>query len=77
MNNKLCIGLTFSELKCDDIKDELDAMANDIIGQFLIGKEYSSSEAQSWSNSICDEIIKALQQQQRGFKFVCICNILP
>ena len=26
-------------------------------------------------NGISDEIIKALHQQQRGFKFVCTCTI--
>ena len=34
----------------------------------------TSSELQL-CNGISDEIIKALHQQQRGFKFVCTCTI--
>ena len=46
-------------------------MIDDIIKQYLNGKDYDKNQAQSWCNDISDEIIKALSQQQRGFKFVC------
>ena len=61
-----------TELQFAVIKDELTAMVDDIIRQFLNDKEYDKAEAQNWCNGISDEIIKALHQQQRGFKFVCI-----
>ena len=57
--------MTSSELQFAVIKDELTAMVDDIIRQFLNDK----------CNGISDEIIKALHQQQRGFKFVCTCTI--
>ena len=65
-----------TELQFAVIKDELTAMVDDIIRQFLNDKDYDQKEAQSWCNAISDEIIKALHQQQRGFKFVCISTIL-
>ena len=64
-----------TELQFAVIKDELTAMVDDIIRQFLNDKEYDKAEAQNWCNGISDEIIKALHQQQRGFKFVCTCTI--
>jgi dynein light chain Tctex-type 1 len=65
-----------TELQFAVIKDELTAMVDDIIRQFLNDKDYDKTQAQSWCNAISDEIIKALHQQQRGFKFVCISTIL-
>ena len=62
-----------TELQFAVIKDELTAMVDDIIRQFLNDKDYDQKEAQSWCNAISDEIIKALHQQQRGFKFFCTC----
>ena len=58
-----------TELQFAVIKDELTAMVDDIIRQFLNDKDYDKTQAQSWCNAISDEIIKALHQQQRGFKF--------
>ena len=63
--------MTSSELQFAVIKDELTAMVDDIIRQFLNDKVYEKDQAQNWCNGISDEIIKALHQQQRGFKFVC------
>ena len=67
--------MTSSELQFAVIKDELTAMVDDIIRQFLNDKIYEKDQAQNWCNGISDEIIKALHQQQRGFKFVCTCTI--
>ena len=63
--------MSTSELQFAVIKDELTAMVDDIIRQFLNDKIYEKDQAQNWCNGISDEIIKALHQQQRGFKFVC------
>ena len=67
--------MTSSELQFAVIKDELTAMVDDIIRQFLNDKVYEKDQAQNWCNGISDEIIKALHQQQRGFKFVCNSTI--
>ena len=64
--------MSTSELQFAVIKDELTAMVDDIIRQFLNDKIYEKDQAQNWCNGISDEIIKALHQQQRGFKFVGI-----
>ena len=56
-----------TELQFATIKDELTAMVDDIIRQFLTDKDYDKTQGQSWCNSISDEITKALHQQQRGF----------
>ena len=60
--------MSTSELQFAVIKDELTAMVDDIIRQFLNDKIYEKDQAQNWCNGISDEIIKALHQQQRGFK---------
>ena len=72
--NKIYKKMT-TELQFAVIKDELTAMVDDIIRQFLNDKDYDQNQAQSWCNGISDEIIKALHQQQRGFKFVCNSTI--
>ena len=69
--------MAYSELKFDDIKDELTAMVDDIMRQFLYNQIYDQTQVQSWCEGISDEIIKALHQQQRGFKFSCTCTIFP
>ena len=82
--------MTSSELQFAVIKDELTAMVDDIIRQFLNDKVYEKDQAQNWCNGISDEIIKALHQQQRGFKsvtvkyendkmhaFVCLFGLAP
>ena len=63
-------------LKFTTIKNELSDMVNKIISKFLNKKVYDAEKAQSWCNSISDEIIKTLHQQQRGFKFICSTTIL-
>ena len=58
-------------LQFSSIKDELQATCDKIISQHLEGKTYNQKEAQTWTNSISDEVIKTLHSQQRGFKFIC------
>ena len=53
--------MTSSELQFAVIKDELTAMVDDIIRQFLNDKVYEKDQAQNWCNG--------------GFKFVCTCTI--
>ena len=49
--------MTSSELQFAVIKDELTAMVDDIIRQFLNDKVYDKDQAQNWCNGISDEII--------------------
>ena len=51
--------MTSSELQFAVIKDELTAMVDDIIRQFLNDKVYEKDQAQNWCNGISDEIIKS------------------
>ena len=67
--------MTSSELYFNTISDELKTMVDDIVRQILYDKDYDGTQVQSWCYSICDEVVKALEQQQRGFKFICISNI--
>ena len=64
-----------TELQFAVIKDELTAMVDDIIRQFLNDKDYDQKEAQSWCHAISDEVIKDLHQQQRGLKLICNSTI--
>ena len=65
----------WTELKFSNIKDVLNCIIDDIIGQFLNGKKYDSNKAQSWCNNISDEVIKCLHQQEIGFKFIATSTI--
>jgi len=58
-------------LQFSSIKDELNSVCDKIIKSHLDSKTYNQKEAQTWTNSISDEIIKTLHSQQRGFKFIC------
>ena len=63
------------ELEFKDIKNELEVIVENIIKKFLENKQYESNQAQLWCNSLSDEIIKIMHQQQRGFKFICTATI--
>ncbi len=63
--------MTDSSLQFSSIKEELYKVVEDIIKKNLEGKSYNQKEAQSWINTISDEVIKSLHSQQRGFKFIC------
>jgi hypothetical protein len=44
-------------------------MIDDIIRQFFNDKDYNQKQAQSWCNTISDEIIKAIQNSNdKSFK---------
>ena len=81
--NKIEKNMTFEyksnqdndKLQFISIKDELTNMVNGVIFNYLNGKKYEADKAQTWCNNISEEIIKALHQQQRGFKFVCATTI--
>lgn len=60
-----------SDLQFSSIKEELNNICDGIIKKHLDGKTYNQKEAQTWTNTISDEIIKALHAQQKGFKFIC------
>ena len=57
------------------IKDDLNKICDGIIRKHLDSKTYNQKEAQTWTNTISDEVIKTLHGQQRGFKFICNCTI--
>lgn len=63
------------ELKFSDYKEEINKKCDPIIKKYLEGKAYNQKDAQSWTNSISDEIIKTLHADQKGFKFICNCTI--
>ena len=74
-NEKLKINNSEEITFNDKMKKELKKMVNDIILKFLDGKSYVENQAQSWSNDISDEIIKELNKQNRGLKFICSTTI--
>ena len=59
-----------SKLRFNKIKKELTSMVDNIIRRFLGDKYYDRGKAQSWCDGINAEIIKSLNKQQRGFKFI-------
>ena len=52
------------------IKQELSDICNQVITSHLGSKTYNQKEAQAWTNTITDDVIKTLHSQQRGFKFI-------
>ena len=53
------------------IKQELSEICTGVIQKHLENKTYNQKEAQTWTNTITDEVIKNLHGQQKGFKFIC------
>ena len=68
-----------TELQFAVIKDELTAMVDDIIRQFLNDKEYDKAQAQNWCNGISDEIIKVTvkYENDKMHAFVCLFGLAP
>ena len=58
-------------IQFSSLKDELTKDCERIVSKHLEGKTYNQKEAQTWTNTISDEIIKHLHNQQKGFKFIC------
>ncbi|MCQ2821055.1 MAG: dynein light chain Tctex-type family protein [archaeon] len=63
------------ELKFSDYKDEIQKKVDPIIKKYLDGKAYNQKDAQGWTNSISDEVIKTLHADQKGFKYICNATI--
>lgn len=64
-----------AELSFNSIKTELETAANQVMKKHLDNKTYNQKEAQTWTNTISDELIKNLSAMQKGFKFICNCTI--
>jgi dynein light chain Tctex-type 1 len=64
-----------SGLQFNSIKDNLNKTCEEVLNRCLEGKVYNKKETQSWTNKIADEIIKNLNAQKRGFKFICNSTI--
>lgn len=64
-----------TELKFSDYKEEITRKVDPIIKKHLDGKTYSQKDAQAWTNSISDEVIKTLHTDQKGFKYICNATI--
>lgn len=52
-------------------KDELNKICEQVVTKHLDGRPYSQKDAQAWTNTISDEVIKNLHSLQKGFKFIC------
>ena len=59
-----------TKLRFNKIRKDLTVMVDNIIRRFLDKKDYDRGKAQSWCDGINAEIIRSLNQQQRGFKFI-------
>lgn len=57
-------------IQFSSIKSELNETVEAIIKKHLDDKPYNQKEAQAWTNTITDDVIKTLHSQQRGFKFI-------
>jgi hypothetical protein len=58
-------------IQFNSVKDDLNKLCEQVVSKHLEGKSYNQKEAQTWTNTITDEIIKNLHSQQKGFKFIC------
>ena len=59
-----------TELKFQDIKDEVAGMVDDTLKKNLDGKTYDQKEAQTLISGIVDEIVKNLHANYKGYKFI-------
>lgn len=58
-----------------EFKEEIQNKCNPIIRKYIDGNPYIQKEAQNWSNSISNEIIKLLISELKGFKLICNSTI--
>ena len=58
-------------IQFSSIKDDLNKLCESVVSKHLEGKSYNQKEAQAWTNTITDDLIKQLHGQQKGFKFIC------
>ena len=69
------------ELKFSEYKDQITNVIDPIVKEFLDNKVYDLNNAQSWTSTLSDEIIKALREnqprdrkprdEQTEFKYIC------
>jgi len=59
-----------------EIRDQAAKIAEDTIKNYLEKKTYTSKEVQNWVNAISDNIIKALTEMNKNFKFMVTCIIM-
>lgn len=60
-----------SDTQFNVIRDEILRTCEEIIAKHLQGKSYNQKEAQTWVNTVSDDVIKTLHSRQQGFKFIC------
>jgi len=58
------------QIQFSSIKNELNDTVEGVIKKHLEGKNYNQKEAQAWTNTITDDVIKTLHSQQKGLKFI-------
>ena len=57
------------------IKEDLIKTCENVVKNWLDGKEYNTEDAQIWANKIPEEIIKVLKSDYEKLKFICTSTI--
>lgn len=58
------------------IKNHITKKADEIVSSKLSRAQYNINEAQSWTNIICDSILKELTNFNKNFKYIVNCLIM-
>lgn len=69
--------MTTTELKFENIKQDLITIVGNTLKMFLKDKENKKKDPEDLRIEITNEIIKTLHGQERGFKFICNCILFP
>jgi Tctex-1 family len=57
------------------MNNEITRSVNKIVQSFFTGKDYSSEDAQTWSESVSEEVAKALKGFDDKYKY-CVVTII-
>ncbi|EAR85130.1 dynein light chain tctex-type 1 protein (macronuclear) [Tetrahymena thermophila SB210] len=64
------------EVIFNNLKNQINDKALQIIKEKIDKKSYNSNDAQRWTNQLCDDVLKFLTTLNKNFKFIVNCMIM-
>ena len=64
------------EVIFNNLKPQINDKVLAIIKERLDKKLYNSNDAQTWSNLLCEQVLKFLTDLNKNFKFIVNCMIM-
>lgn len=64
------------EVVFNNLKGQINEKVLEIIKERLERKSYNSNDAQTWTNLLCETVLKYLTDLNKNFKFIVNCMIM-